>query len=124
MLLIDILKWWYVPGFSVLLGALKTTFLQTLDHFSFGTLLTTLFAPFRQIDAGSTGRSFSDKFQAWLSRLISRLVGFFVRIFIFLVGLIVLLLKAVMSLVMLIFWPVAPILPVVFVVCMVLGVGA
>ena len=124
MLLIDILKWWYVPGFSVLLGVLKTTFLQTLDHFSFGTLLTTLFAPFRQIDAGAAGRSFSDKFQAWLSRLISRLVGFFVRIFIFLIGLIVLLLKAVMSLVMLIFWPVAPILPVVFVVCMVLGVGA
>lgn len=124
MLLVDILKWWYVPGFSVLLAALKNTFAQTLDQFSFGTLLRTLFAPFRQIDAGTTGRSLGDKLQAWLSRLISRLVGFVVRTLIFLMGLVVLVVKAILSLVMLLFWPVAPVLPVVFLVCAILGVGA
>lgn len=123
MLLLDILKWWYVPGFSVLLRTLRESFAQTLDRFSFGSLLTTLFAPFRQIDAGAAGRSFSDKFQAWLSRLISRLVGFLVRIFIFVIGVVVLLTKAVMSLAMLIFWPVAPVLPVVCLICAGLGVG-
>lgn len=123
MLFADILKWWYTPGFSVLLAHLKVSFQKTLDHFSFGTLLGTLFAPFRQIDANTGGRTLAEKFQAWFGRLISRFVGFLVRIFLLILGLIVLLVKAVVSLLWLILWPLAPILPVVFVVCAIAGVG-
>ena len=124
MLLLDIFRWWYTPGFSVLLRGLKDSFAQTFDRFSFGSLLATLFAPFRQIDAGATGRGLSEKVQAWLSRSVSRLIGCLVRLVIFAVGLVVLLVKAVVSVVLLVFWPLAPLLPVVFLGCLLVGVGA
>lgn len=123
MLLLDICKWWYTPGFSVLLKMLQDSFAKTFDRFSFGTLIATLFAPFRQIDAGTTGKSISEKLQAWLSRLISRLIGCLVRLFIFVMGVVVLLVKAVVSVALLVFWPLAPLLPVVFLGCILVGVG-
>ena len=43
--------WWYSSGWKVFIDKLKTTFTNITDFFSMGSLLHTLFKPYRQISA-------------------------------------------------------------------------
>lgn len=125
MLAFSMLNWWYLQGWGIFLGKIKTSFRNTADFFSFDTLVKTLFAPFRQISAGNSGAiSLDAKMRAALDKLFSRIIGFIVRFFLLLVGGIAIIIQAVLALVMLIVWPLMPILPVIGIVLMIIGVGA
>ena len=88
------------------------------------SLVRTLFKPFRQISAESAGAdsSLDLKFQMFLDRLISRIVGFFSRLILLIVGLILIVIGGVASLVLIVLWPFVPLLPVVGIVLTVIGV--
>jgi len=86
-----------------------------------GLMLRTLFDPFRQIDAGATGRGLAEAFQAFLSRLISRVVGLVMRTGMILVGSLVLLVQIVVSLAVILLHLVMPVMPVVGVAMMLMG---
>lgn len=123
MLAIGLISWWYIDGFKLFASRLWTRLGDTIDLFSIGSLLKTLFAPYRQIAANETGTSVDDKILAFIDRLVSRLVGGVVRIGIILIGIIVIILQTVGSILSLVAWPILPFSPIIFIVLSVMGVS-
>lgn len=118
MFMVDMLSWWYSRGWGVFVDGFKTRLRDSVDFFSIGQLLRTLFKPYRQISANSNGQGM----EAFFDKLISRLVGFFVRVFIIVFGGIALLLESLLGVVMIVAWPFAPVLVVVGVAMSIMGV--
>lgn len=106
------LRWWYSAGWHwVLQSVLIDRSTWVLETFSTGDLLRTLFAPFRQTYAGQSKGPLGMQIRAFFDRLISRVIGFIVRMILIgmaLVAMLVVLLVAVVSLVV---WPLIPALP-------------
>jgi len=84
---------------------------STYDFFSIGLLLKTLFSPFRQISAEKTEDSPGAKTGALMDKLVSRGVGFVMRSFMIVAGLIYISLQVVIGLVGIVFWAILPLLP-------------
>ena len=114
-----LLQWWYAGGWGMFASSLKDRLRNTADLFSIGILFKTLFAPFRQISAVSSGTS---KWQAFLDRLFSRMVGGVVRLLIIQAGIITLVFQAVVGVLLVIIWPLVPFLPIACIVLAVMGV--
>ena len=114
--------WWYGDGFKLFIKKIFTKLGDTADFFSIGSLLKTLFAPYRQISANARGTSVDGKILACIDRLVSRLVGGVARIGIVIFGTIAILLQFIGSLISLMLWPVLPMLPVVFIMLFLTGV--
>lgn len=122
MLAESLISWWYGDGYKLFAKNMWAKLGDTLDFFSIGQLLKTLFAPYRQISANESGTSIDQKLLAFLDRLVSRLVGSLARIFIIFFGLIVLLLQFLGTILSYILWPILPFLPVSFIVLAACGV--
>ncbi len=112
-----LLSWWYSTGYHNFLQTLLSKFHDTADFFSIDLLLKTLFSPYKQISAEVNSGSI---FQRLLDKLISRVVGFIIRLFIILAGAIALILQSVLSIVATLCWPLLPISPLI---CFVLFIG-
>ncbi|MCL1840055.1 hypothetical protein FWF89_03660 [Candidatus Saccharibacteria bacterium] len=121
MLVLSLIGWWYGVGFATRLRGLGRALARTADNFSIGLMLRTLFNPFRQIDAGATGKGIAEALSAFVSRLISRLVGFVMRLGMIIVGTVVLLVLLVGSLVIIVLHLVVPLLPIAGIVMLVIG---
>lgn len=115
MLILGLASWWYSDGFKLFATKLWVKLGDTIDLFSIGSLLRTLFAPYRQIAANETGTSIDGKFLAFLDRLVSRMVGGVARLGIVLVGLVIILIQAIGSILTLLIWPLIPLSPLVFI---------
>ena len=120
MFVVDLVQWWYAKGWSTFFGDMKTVLKNTAATFSIGDLLKTLFAPYRQIDVGGEGQPF---FARLTSKLISRLIGFITRLALIICGLILMLIETVVMGVLLIAWPLAPLLPFAGIILTVMGVA-
>lgn len=108
----DLGIWWYSGGFKFFVEKLLEKLRNTADFFSILDLLRTLFSPFRQISAGATSSLALDvRFRAFLDRLFSRFFGAFIRIFIILIGIIILTIQFILSLVLVILYPFLPLAP-------------
>lgn len=116
--------WWYSSGWKVFVEKLKTALGNITDFFSMGSLLRTLFKPYRQISAEHAGEqaSLDLKFHMFLDRLISRIVGFFSRLVLLLTGVLMIVVGGIISLVLIILWPFIPLLPVAGIVLTAMGV--
>lgn len=93
------------------------------DYFSFGSLLRTMFQPFKQIDAGAKRGSLDVQFRAWLDRTMSRVVGASARLLLLVVGMLWWLIAALMGVCWLLVWPFLPISPLIGLVLMLLNIG-
>lgn len=113
--------WWYRAGLLAQISKTKIRLVKITDSFSMKQLSRTLFAPFHQYSANETGRSISEKFQAWLNRSFSRIFGFFIRIFTILLGCVSLLVVATMSGLWLVIWLSMPFAPIIYTIIIVLG---
>lgn len=122
MLASGLISWWYLDGYKLFASKLWTKLGDTIDLFSIGSLLKTLFAPYRQISANETGDSIDAKILAFVDRLVSRMVGGVARIMIVLCGIVVIAIQFVGSILSLLVWPILPLLPVVFIVLFFAGV--
>jgi len=122
MLAQGLISWWYIDGYKLFAAKLWTKLGDTIDLFSIGSLLKTLFAPYRQIAANETGNSIDDKILAFVDRLVSRLVGGVARIGIVLCGVFVILIQLVGSIISLIVWPLLPMLPLLFIMLAIGGI--
>ncbi len=122
MLASGLISWWYLDGYKLFASKLWTKLGDTIDLFSIGSLLKTLFAPYRQISANETGDSIDAKILAFVDRLVSRMVGGVARIMIVLCGIVVITIQFVGSILSLLVWPILPLLPVVFIVLFFAGV--
>jgi len=121
MFLTGILSWWYGSGLLGRVHITKDRLTASADFFSVGLLASTLFSPYKQISAGSVKGSLNDQMHAFFDRLVSRFIGAFIRSFIILFGIIAMIIQAVFGVVVLIFWLVIPLFPVVGLILMVIG---
>ncbi len=113
MLALSLIQWWYFAGWKTFVKLLFQKISDHADYFSFGTLFRTFFAPFRQIDTESGGRSINERFSAFIGRTISRVIGAIIRFFILLTGIIVILVEFVFGSLLLVVWPFIPLIPLV-----------
>jgi len=112
MLFLEFFQWWYGIGWleagKGALGLVKKVQLS----FSIPVLLRTLFAPWKMI-ISPPGRSLDDKMRTLLDNLISRTVGFFVRIFSLVAAVMLIALAAIVGGVVALAWPLIPVLVIV-----------
>ena len=101
--------WWYGPGW---LGAWKgsLTWVKNVQlAFSVDVLLKTLFSPWKRI-ISLPGRSMDEKFRAMIDNLVSRVIGFMVRVIVLIAALVMILITAVAGVTLALLWPLVPLL--------------
>ena len=123
MLALSFIEWWYLHGWGKFAMELVNKLQGAADFFSINLLLRSLFAPFKQISAyGSGDESLQGMIRDFGDKLLSRIIGAIVRIFILIAGIVWLLIETVASLALIILWPVLPLLPVAGVIMTIMGV--
>lgn len=118
MLIAAFFAWWYGDGWRSQINQIKLSLVKINDTFSIPLLLSTLFAPFRQISAGSVSGSIEVQFRAAIDKLFSRFIGAFMRTIMIFVGIILMILFIIISLIRLMLWPLLPLFPIVGLVLM------
>lgn len=107
VMLISFFSWWYGPGWKQVFTNFGPRLVKVSQTFSVSQLLRTLFAPWKRI-ISYPGASLGDKLRAWGDNLFSRVIGFFVRLFVLLTALIIVALVAVVTAIELVIWPLLP----------------
>jgi hypothetical protein len=113
MLFLSFFQWWYGPGWRQVHGAIGTRVVGVIAAFSVPQLLKTLFAPWRRIIT-YPGASLEARFKAWGDNLVSRVIGFFVRLFVLLGAGVSLTVVLILSVAELLAWPLLPLMIPVF----------
>ena len=122
MLALRMITWWYSAGWKLFLTRLGDRMGGLLDFFSIPNLLRTLFSPFHQISAGNiNAKALDARLRAWGDKQFSRIIGFFVRFGIIIFGSVAIILNAIISLILIILWPIIPLLPIACVVLTIIG---
>ena len=123
MAIAEMLFWWYAHGWGVFIKKLGGWMSSITDFFSMDSLLRTLFKPYRQISAERAGETASIdlKFHMFLDRLISRLIGFFSRLILLIVGVVLIVCVGLFSLILIVLWPLIPFLPIVGIILSIMG---
>ena len=121
MFLANILYWWYGGGLFRCIHIIKDRLVALADYFSINLLASTLFAPYRQISAGSVAGSLSVQMQAFFDKLLSRFIGAIVRSFMIIIGIIAMILQSIIGSLILIMWLIVPLLPFVGFIVMAIG---
>ena len=112
---IEMLTWWYGQGWIGVVRSMHRRLYNTAHMFSAGLLIQTLFSPWRRIIT-NPGASMQAHMQAFLDNLVSRFVGFGVRIMVLIAALLSLIFVAIGCALELLLWPLLPIAPIVFVI--------
>lgn len=112
MFIAGFIGWWYGDGLSARMRHFGLRMLKGFDIFSIDLLFKTWFAPFRQISAGNVGGPPVVQLRAWFDRLVSRVIGAFIRGFMMLFGVIWLVFLLLISVAELALWIVVPLLPI------------
>jgi hypothetical protein len=107
MLILSFFSWWYGRGWQLVWGSLGPRLRGVLNGFSVVQLVSTLFAPWRRIMT-APGASLDAKFRAWGDNLISRVIGFVVRLGVLLAALVTLIVVAVLTVMEVMLWPLLP----------------
>ena len=107
MLLVAFIQWWYGPGWRDAGVRLAARLRQTVLTFSLPILLTTMFAPWRRI-ISYPGSSMQERSRALIDNLISRGVGFIMRLFTLLAAIFLLGVYSIFGGLLLILWPILP----------------
>jgi hypothetical protein len=106
------LRWWYSAGWHwVLQSVLIDRSVWVMETFSTGDLARTLFAPFRQTYAGQIKGPLGVQIRAFFDRLISRVIGFIVRMVLISMSLVAMLVVLLTAIIGLVVWPLIPLLP-------------
>ena len=123
MLIVDFLKWWYTRGWGLFARKLIDKLRNAADFFSISQLIKTLFAPLRQISAQRTDASDPASMLAnFFDRLLSRCIGAIVRLGILFFGTIAIIVEAALSLILVLIWPLIPLIPIACIVLCVMEV--
>lgn len=123
MIIVGIFSWWYGQGFRLRLKRIADQLMSSYDYFSIDLLIKTWFAPFRQISAGRVNGPVAVQFRAFTDRLFSRIIGFFVRSVMIILGTIWLLINGAIGLGKIVVWLLTPVLPIVGLVLALNGVN-
>jgi hypothetical protein len=109
MLFMEYLRWWYGPGWRDYADRFVARFDQIYLTFSVPILLPTMFAPWRRIIT-PPGTTMGDKLRAAVDNLVSRAVGFAVRLGALTAAFGLMAINALVGGLILALWPVLPLL--------------
>jgi len=109
MLVVAFLQWWYGPGWRDCGNRVTAKMRETYLGFSVPILLKTMFAPWKRI-ISAPGGGLQDKLRAMIDNLVSRLVGFMVRLLALIAACILMLLYSVGGALFLLLWPALPLI--------------
>lgn len=121
MILATFFSWWYGVGWLSLGRKVSGRVVGVLRFFSVGQLATSLFAPFRQISAGRVQGPLGVQLRAWGDRQFSRVIGAIVRLMLIACGIVGALFYSMTGLIMLVLWPVMPVMPLLGIILMATG---
>jgi hypothetical protein len=121
MFLRGFISWWYGGGWLTRVKMMKDRLKASADFFSVELLISTLFAPYRQISAGNVAGSLNDQIRAFFDKLLSCTIGVVIRIFMIIFGLIGMFLQALFGIIILAVWLVIPLLPAIGLIGLVIG---
>ena len=107
-MLIEFFTWWYGEGWLEAWRGVPRWIYKIRRTFSVPILLRTLFSPWRQI-VSLAGRSLDEKLRAALDNLISRTIGFFVRLGTLIAAAVLTAMAAVAALALAASWPFIPV---------------
>lgn len=119
MIVLDMLAWWYTTAWFEVLHKVQHRTVNMLELFSVGLLVRTLFAPFRQIDAGRVRGPIDVQLRAWFDRTFSRFFGAMVRTAMIICGSVAAIGVFIGGVVWAAVWLLVPILPIVGLIIMV-----
>lgn len=106
-MLFDLFVWWYGQGWLGAWRGVLSGVKKVQQAFSVPVLLGTLFSPWKQIVSGG-GRSIDEKFRAMIDNLVSRTIGFFVRLGALFAALVFTAVAAAVGLATAVIWPAIP----------------
>lgn len=113
MLLGALVGWWYTRGWASAAHHLRGLIRNTLELFSVSILVRTLFKPWRQIITFTgANTSIKMKARAVLDNLVSRAVGFTVRIGTILIAILLVVMQLIIGVAALVLWPAVPLAPI------------
>lgn len=121
MFIVGLLSWWYSAGSMRRAGFVKERLLSTVDYFSIGLLLKTLFTPFRQISAGKVQGPIGVKWRAFVDRLVSRVIGAVVRTIMIFIGMVTIILFSLFGALTMLVWFLIPLFPMAGAVAAIIG---
>lgn len=102
-------NWWYGAGFEQQFALFKRRILYFSDFFSLSLLTSTLFSPYKN-DVNNYAGGVSAQFQQFKESLISRFVGFWIRLALIFAGSVVIGVVSVLNCLWLIIWVTLPLL--------------
>lgn len=107
MLAVGFFSWWYSAGWRTLAKNVRKRLQKTSAMFSVPSLTRTLFAPWKRI-VTNPGAGLQAHLQAIGDNMVSRAIGFTVRLFVLIAALFSVLIVAVIGVVQIILWPLVP----------------
>jgi hypothetical protein len=108
MLTLELFTWWFSQGWLQVIKGSGRRLVRISNVFSVPILLRTLLAPWRRIIT-YPGASIDAQLRALADNLVSRLIGFTVRIIVLITASLVLLVTLVVSILSIVLWPLVPI---------------
>lgn len=108
-MILEMLRWWYSTGWAQAARRIGGWTGGVEHMFSLSLLLRTLFAPWRRIIT-APGRGLDAKMHAMLDNLVSRCIGFVIRLFVILAAGVSMLIAFFASVAMVVAWPALPLL--------------
>ncbi|HSX17972.1 MAG TPA: hypothetical protein VLE51_01290 [Candidatus Saccharimonadales bacterium] len=105
---LQLLKWWYGPGWVGAWHSAGGSIKKVQMSFSIGLLLKNLFSPWKQI-VTLPGKSLDEKFRAMIDNLVSRVIGFFVRLGTLIAAVVVITISSVFGFLAALGWPLVPV---------------
>lgn len=109
MLTLELFTWWFGQGWLLVIKGAGQRLVRISNVFSVPTLLRTLFAPWRRIIT-YPGASIDAKLRALSDNMVSRLIGFTVRILVLITALLTIVVMAGIGAMSIVVWPLVPIL--------------
>lgn len=107
-------RWWYSAGWAwIFNNAITLRVNKWVGFFSMPTLLKTMFAPFKQNYGKSRKGGIDALVQIAIDNSVSRIIGFTVRSFLLMAGLICLFFVLLSGLIAIALWPLVPALPII-----------
>jgi hypothetical protein len=107
VMLFEFFGWWYGQGWIESWKRAQHWVDLVRLQFSIPVLLRTLFSPWRQI-VSLPGRSLEERFRSALDNLVSRFIGFLVRLLVLFTALLLMVVVGLIGLVIAIIWPLIP----------------
>jgi hypothetical protein len=109
MLVLEYVRWWYGRGWAGATNRAKEQLAALADAFSISILLRTLLAPWKRI-ISYPGAGLDAHMRAFVDNLVSRFIGFFIRITVLIAAAVAFVLVFILGLVQLIVWPLLPLI--------------